>query len=284
MDTLKTTFLLACLTSILLGFGGFLGGFYGMLIALGFAVVANFAAFWWSHQLILQSYNAQQVTESPAHGVYETVRSLTARNNLPMPDVFMSPGPAPNAFATGRSPENAAIAVTQGLSDMMSGEELEGVVAHELGHIINRDTLLSTVVAVLAGAIMNMSGMLRWFSIAGGRGGQRDWTPALQRFALAVFAPMAATLIQFGVSRSREFGADETGAQLAGSSSGLASALEKLEEANRRIPSNAQPATAHLFIVNPLSGSNNPVRWFSTHPPIEERIARLRAMAIQPGA
>ncbi len=283
MNTLKTTFLLACLTAILIAFGGFLGGLYGMAVALGFAIVGNFAAFWWSHQMVLQTYNAQAVTETSAPELSSTVRSLATRNGLPVPDVYLIPRPSANAFATGRSPASSAIAVTQGLTDMMSSSELEGVVAHELGHITNRDTLISTIVAVLAGAVMNLSGMLRWFSVAGGHNKAGDYRGMVHRFALAVFAPMAATLIQFGISRSREFLADETAANLSGNPLALASALEKLGEASRKIPMKAEPATAHLFIVNPLTGTEGPVRWFSTHPPIAERVARLRAMTVSRG-
>ena len=249
-----------------------------MAVALGFAIVGNFAAFWWSHQMVLQTYNAQAVSESSAPELTSVVQSLASRNGVPAPDIYVIPRPAANAFATGRSPSNSAIAVTNGLLSMMEPTELEGVLAHELGHINNRDTLISTITAVLAGAIMNLSGMLRWFSIAGGHNKAGDYRGMAQRFALAVLAPMAATLIQFGISRSREFLADESAAKYTGNPHGLASALEKLEKASLKIQMKAEPATAHLFIVNPLTGTEGPVRWFSTHPPIAERVARLRAM------
>ena len=278
-NTLKTTLLLGLLTGLIMVIGQFFGGSQGMMVAFLFAGVMNFAAYWFSDKMVLRMYSAQPVDEAQAPELYRIVRNLVERNQIPMPKIYIIPTDAPNAFATGRNPEHAAVAVTEGILRLLRPEELEGVLAHELAHVRNRDTLTSTIAATLAGAIMMLADMLRWSAIFGGmqsndreRGGG-----LLGLLAMTIFAPLAATLIQLAISRSREFEADATGARLAHNPFGLASALEKLERANERMPMPATPQTAHLFIVNPLTGSAF-TRLFSTHPPLEERIRRLRAM------
>jgi heat shock protein HtpX len=242
----------------------------------------NFGSYWFSDKIVLAMYRAQPVDEASAPGLYRIVRNLATRAGLPMPRVYVIPGDAPNAFATGRNPQHAAIAVTEGILRLMSEEELEGVLAHELSHVQNRDTLIMAIAATLAGAITYMAHMAQWAMIFGG--GRRDSDEhdsgggLIGGLLMIVLAPLAATLIQLAVSRSREFQADATGARIAGQPWGLAKALEKLETASRVAPMEATPATAHLFIVNPLTGGG----WstlFATHPPIVERVARLRAMA-----
>jgi len=278
-NAVKTTLLLGLLTGLILFIGRFLGGSQGMVIAFAFAAVMNFSAYWFSDKIVLRMYSAQPVDESQAPELYRIVRNLVSNNQMPMPKVYIIPTEAPNAFATGRNPQNAAVAVTEGILRLLRPEELEGVLAHELAHVKNRDTLTSTVAATLAGAIMMLANMLRWSAIFGGmqsddreRGGGM-----IGLLAMTILAPLAAMLIQMAISRSREFAADATGARLAHNPFGLASALEKLELASQRVPMPASPQTAHLFIVNPLSGASLG-RLFSTHPPLEERIQRLRAM------
>ena len=278
-NTLKTTLLLGLLTGLIMVIGQFFGGSQGMMIAFLFAGVMNFAAYWFSDKMVLRMYSAQPVDEAQAPELYRIVRNLVERNQIPMPKIYIIPTDAPNAFATGRNPEHAAVAVTEGILRLLRPEELEGVLAHELAHVRNRDTLTSTIAATLAGAIMMLADMLRWSAIFGGmQGNDRERGGGLLGLlAMTIFAPLAATLIQLAISRSREFEADATGARLAHNPFGLASALEKLESANDRMPMPATPQTAHLFIVNPLKGSAF-TRLFSTHPPLEERIRRLRAM------
>ena len=277
-NTIKTTLLLGLLTGLIMGFGNYLGGSQGLVIAFGFATIMNFGAFWFSDKVVLRMYRAQEADEAQFPDLYHTVRSLVQRGGLPMPKVYIIPGESPNAFATGRNPGHAAVAVTHGLLEFMRPEELEGVLAHELAHVKNRDTLISTVAATLSGVIMMLANILRWTAIFGGGGrDNRGGGGLIQLLLMTIIAPMAAMLIQFAISRSREFQADATGARIAGSPLGLASALEKLGAACDRIPMTAQPATAHLFIVNPLSGSGM-TKLFSTHPPLEERISRLRSM------
>jgi heat shock protein HtpX len=276
---LKTTLLLGLLTGLLMGFGQYLGGTEGLTIAFLFAAVMNFGAFWFSDKIVLGMYRAQPVGPSEAPELYGIVQNLTARAQLPMPKVYVIPGDAPNAFATGRNPQHAAVAVTEGLLRLLSREELAGVLAHELAHVKNRDTLISTVAATLAGVVMMLANMLRWTAMFGGmhRDERDGGGGVLGLLVMTIVAPLAAMLIQFAISRSREFQADETGARIAGSPFGLATALEKLAYASARIPLDASPQTAHLFIVNPLAGGGL-TKLFSTHPPIEERIRRLRAM------
>jgi len=284
-NLMKTGVLLAALTVLLVLIGGGLGGQNGMIMAFVLAMVMNLGSYWFSDKIVLAMYRAQPVDEASAPGLYRIVRNLATRAGMPMPRVYIIPGEAPNAFATGRNPEHAAIACTEGILRIMSEEELEGVLAHELSHVRNRDTLIMAIAATLAGAITYMAHMAQWAMIFGG--GRRDsdehesggGAGIFGGLLMIVLAPIAATLIQLAVSRSREFQADATGAQIAGQPWGLAKALEKLEMASSKVePLQATPATAHLFIVNPLTGGG----WttlFATHPPIAERVARLRAMA-----
>jgi heat shock protein HtpX len=282
-NLMKTGVLLAALTVLVVLIGGALGGQNGMVMAFVLAMVMNLGSYWFSDKIVLAMYRAQPVDEASAPALYRIVRTLATRAGMPMPRVYIIPGEAPNAFATGRNPQHAAIAVTEGILRIMSEEELEGVLAHELSHVQNRDTLIMAIAATLAGAITYMAHMAQWAMIFGG--GRRDGDEQesgggglIGGLLMIVLAPIAAMLIQMAVSRSREFQADASGAQMAGQPWGLAKALEKLEVASKLAPLNATPATAHLFIVNPLTGGG----WttlFSTHPPIAERVARLRAMA-----
>jgi heat shock protein HtpX len=279
--TLKTGILLAALTVLILLIGDWMGGSQGLIFAFIFAIVMNVGAYWYSDKLVLKMYRAQEVTEAQAPTLVGMVRRLAHRAGLPMPKVYIIPQAAPNAFATGRNPSNSAVAVTQGLLEMMNQEELEGVLAHELGHIRNRDILISTIAATLAGVIMMVARWLQFSLFFFGSAGSDDDSPggALGLIILAILAPIAALLIQMAISRSREFQADVTGARIAGQPYGLAKALEKLDYAARRVPiEGGNPATAHLFIVNPFRGQSL-LKFFSTHPPVEERIRRLRALA-----
>ena len=268
----KTTLLLAVLTGILMAIGTLLGGRSGMTIALVMAAAMNFSALFWSDKIVLRMYHAQPVGPAEAPEFHAIVERLAMKAGIPMPKLYVVPGPALNAFATGRSPKHAAVAATEGLLRAMNREELEGVLAHELSHVLNRDTLVSTVAATIAGAISWLS---HPFLLLGG--GDDDRPNPIAALALMLLAPMAAMMVQMAVSRSREYGADETGARLVGYPQGLASALGKLDAAARRIPLHASPSTAHLFIVNPLSGRGF-ASLFSTHPPLQDRIARLLAM------
>jgi len=277
-NTIKTTLLLGLLTGLIMGFGSYLGGSQGLVIAFVFAAVMNFGAYWFSDKMVLSMYRAQPADEAQAPELYGIVHNLVTRAGLPMPRLYILPSDSPNAFATGRSPQHAAVAVTQGLLRMMRPEELEGVLAHELGHVKNRDTLISTVAATLAGVVMMLANMLRWAAIFGGiQRDERDGGGIIQLLVMTIVAPLAAMVIQLAISRSREYQADSTGAHLAGNPLGLAAALEKLERGSERVPLAANPQTAHLFIVNPLSGSAM-TKLFSTHPPLEERVRRLRSM------
>ena len=269
MNTARSTLLLGAMTGLLLLVGELVGGRGGMTMALMFAAVMNFAAYFWSDKIVLRAYRAQPVTPEQAPGLHAIVQRLALKANIPMPRLFVIPDQALNAFATGRSPKHAAVAVTEGLLHALDDEEMEGVLSHELSHVLNRDTLTSTIAATLAGAI----GMLgRMFMFGGSRDNDRSPAGGL---LVALLAPFAAMLIQFAVSRSREFEADASGARVVGYPDGLARALRKLQAAAEARPlRSADPATAHLFIVNPLS-ARSLGRLFSTHPPIEERIARL---------
>jgi heat shock protein HtpX len=284
-NTLKTTLLLGLLTGIILGIGQLFGGSQGLVIAFVFAVVLNFGSYWFSDKIVLAMYQAREVQPNEAPELYQIVQNLTLRGQLPMPRLYVIPSESPNAFATGRNPAHAAVAVTEGIMRIMSHEELDGVIAHELSHVKNRDILISSIAATLAGVIMMLANMARWAAIfgVGGRGG-RDEEGAgglLGLILMSVLAPIAAMLIQMAISRSREFLADATGARISGNPLALASALEKLNRASQITPMEARAESAHLFIMNPLSG-NTLFKLFSTHPPIEERIARLRAMAYGP--
>jgi len=279
-NVFKTALLLAVLTVMLVLLGGALGGQQGMVVAFLFAVVMNFASYWWCDKIVLAMYRAQPITEAEAPRLYNMVRRLASKAGLPMPRVYLIPTEQPNAFATGRNPEHAVVAVTEGILRILDDEEMEGVLAHELAHVTNRDILISTIAATLAGAITYLAHMAQWAAFfGGGRHDDDDGPSPIVMILMAIVAPLAAMLVQLAVSRSREFQADATGARLAGRTWGLSKALEKLEMAKQAVPMDTNPATAHLFIVNPLSG-NTLMRLFSTHPPIEERIARLRAMRL----
>jgi len=277
----KTGVLLAVLTAMLVLMGGAMGGRQGMVMAFVIALAMNFFSYWFSHKIVLAMYGAQPISEVEAPRLYAIVRRLATRAQIPMPPLYLIHSEQPNAFATGRDPEHAAVAVTEGIMRILNEDELEGVLAHELSHVKNRDVLVSTIAATLAGAITYLAHMLQWSAFMGGRSSDDDegGSNPIAAIVLAIVAPIAAMLVQLAVSRSREFQADATGAEIAGRSQGLAQALGKLEMAAHAIPMHANPATAHLFIVNPLSGAAIS-RLFSTHPPIEERIARLRAMRI----
>lgn len=279
MNQFKTAILLALLTALLVFLGGAMGGKTGMVVALGLAGVMNFLAYWYSDKIVLSMYGAQEVGPAEAPELYGIVRELAQRAGIPMPRVYIIPTESPNAFATGRSPQHAAVAATQGILRILSRDELMGVMAHELGHVIHRDTLIATIVATMAGAISMLANWLQWAVIFGmGRGDDEEGPGLAGGLIMAIIAPIAATLVQMAVSRSREFLADEAGARLSEKPLGLASALAKLQQSTQRMPMDANPATAHLFIVNPLS-SSSVLALFSTHPPVEERIARLKAMA-----
>jgi heat shock protein HtpX len=272
---MKTTLLLASLTALIVFIGGSLGGQSGMIIAFTFAVIMNFGAYWFSDKIVLKMYRARQVEPSQAPGLYQMVERLSQKSGLPTPRVYVIPQDSPNAFATGRNPEHAVVAVTQGILRLMSDEELEGVLAHELGHVKNRDILISSIAATLAGAIMMLASMARWAAIFGGVNRDDDEGGGVFGLLFMMFlAPLAAGLIQMAISRTREYKADATAAEMTGSPYGLAHALEKLGKATRQIPMEANPSTAHMFIVNPLSGRSM-MKLFSTHPPLEERIRRL---------
>ena len=277
---IKTTLLLGALTGLLILLGDVFGGAAGAKWAFVMAAVMNIGSYWFSDKIVLATYRAQPIAESDAPELYEIVRRLSQRAGVPMPRVYRIPTDSPNAFATGRSPQHAAVAVTDGILRLLTWEELEGVLAHELGHVFNRDILISSIAATLAGAVMMLARMAQWGAMFGGIGGRddRDDRPnGLILLVAMILAPLAATVIQLAVSRSREYGADDSGAKLCGNPEALASALEKLAIQSVRVPLPASPQTAHLFIVNPLSGQFL-ANLFSTHPPIEERIRRLRSM------
>ncbi len=280
MNTIKTGILLGALTGLLMLIGGWFGGQNGVVIAFFFAVVMNFGSYWFSDKIVLGMYHAQPVTEAEAPELYTIVKNLTLRASMPMPRVYIIPGDTPNAFATGRNEQHAVVAVTEGLLRILNRDELEGVIAHELTHIRNRDILIGSIAATLAGAIVMLANMAQWAAMFGG--GRHDdneggGSNIFGLILMAILAPLAASLIQMAISRSREFMADEGGARISGKPYGLAGALEKLSRASRSIPMDANPSTAHMFIVNPLTGRSL-MNLFSTHPPIEERISRLRSM------
>jgi heat shock protein HtpX len=284
MNTFRTTILLAVLTALLIWIGDMLGGRQGAIIALLLAGGMNFFSYWFSDKIVIKMYGGQEVTAQDDPELYGMVQDLTQRAGLPMPKVYLLPQDTPNAFATGRNPEHAAVAVTDGIRRILNKRELAGVLGHELSHVKNRDILVSTIAATLAGAISYLAQMAQWAMIFGGNR-DRDDEGGSNIFGLIVMmivAPIAAMLIQMAVSRSREYGADAGGAQITGDPLALASALRKLHMGAQNIPlhvNNATAnATAHMFIVNPLSG-HGLASLFSTHPPMEERIARLEAMA-----
>jgi heat shock protein HtpX len=279
MNTIKTVFLLGALTGLLMLIGGWFGGQNGVVIAFFFAVVMNFGSYWFSDKIVLAMYRAKAVSESEAPELYTLVRNLALRASMPMPRVYIIPEETPNAFATGRNEQHAVVAVTEGILRILSRDELEGVLAHELTHIRNRDILIGSIAATLAGAIVMLAHMAQWAAMFGGAGrdNEEGGSNIVGLIVMAILAPIAATLIQMAISRSREYLADEGGAKISGKPYGLAGALEKLSRASQAIPMDANPSTAHMFIVNPLSGRSL-MNLFSTHPPIEERIARLRSM------
>ena len=283
MNQIKTFILMALLTVLLVLLGNVVGGRNGALFALVFAGVMNFGVYWFSDRIVLKMYRAQEVTEAQEPVLHRIVRELTVRGGLPMPKVYIIPQDAPNAFATGRNPEHAAVAVTTGIKGLLSEEELKGVLAHELTHIGHRDILIGTIAATIAGAISFIATMARWGAIFGGGGDDREgggsgMAQLVVVIVLTTLASLAALLIQMAISRSREYLADEGGARLAGNPLFLARALAKLDAKAQRIPMEANPSTAHMFIVNPLRGGGM-MRLFSTHPPMEERIRRLEAMS-----
>ena len=276
---LRTTVLLAAMTALIVVIGQFLGGRQGMIVALVLAGGMNFASYWYSDRIVLAMYRARPVTADQAPELHALVENLARRAGLPMPRLFMIPQEAPNAFATGRDPDHAVVAVTEGLVRLMDRDEIAGVLAHELGHVRNRDILVGSIAATMAGAVMMLANMARWAAIFGAPRQDEDNGGGIGGIGLIVMslvAPLAAMLIQMAISRSREYLADRTGAQITGSPEGLARALEKLGAYSQaRRPMDANPATAHMFIVNPLSGGAV-MGLFSTHPPLAERIARLR--------
>ena len=282
-NILKTTFFLSLLTILLVAMGGAIGGKGGMMVAFLMAGVMNFGSYWFSDKIVLRMYNAREITREVHPSFYGMVERLAGRAGLPMPKVYIIPDDSPNAFATGRNPDHAAVAATEGILRVLTPEELEGVMAHELAHVKNRDILISTVAATLAGAISMIGNMLQWGAMFGaGRSDDEEGGGIggmIGSLAMAIIAPIAAMLIQMAVSRSREYLADASGAEICGHPLALAGALGKLQMASQAIPMlDARPATAHMFIVNPLTAGGL-ASLFSTHPPMEERIARLRALA-----
>jgi len=277
-NQIRTTLLLAVMTVLIMVVGHLIGGQQGMFIALIIAAGMNFFSYWFSDKIVLRMYRAQEVTPQQSPDLYEMVATLARNGGLPVPRVFVIPQDTPNAFATGRNPEHAVVAVTQGLLQLMDREQIKGVLAHEMAHVKNRDILIGSIAATMAGAIMMLASMARWSAIFGG--GHRDDSEGgglggIGLIVMSIIAPLAAMIVQMAVSRSREYLADSTGAQLAGNSRGLADALEKLGAYSQRLPMQANPSTAHMFIVNPLAGGSL-MSLFSTHPPIEKRVARLR--------
>ncbi len=282
-NQIRTTLLLGLLTCLIVLIGNLLGGRQGMVIALVVAAGMNFFSYWYSDKLVLKMYQAREVGPQESPELYGIVQGLCRRAGLPMPKVYVIPQESPNAFATGRNPQHAAVAVTAGLLRLMDREELTGVLAHELAHVRHRDILIGSIAATMAGAIMMLANMARWSAILGGghRSNAQSSGGGLAMIAMSIIAPLAAMLIQMAISRSREYMADAAGATFAGSPAGLAGALEKLGAYSKRLPMEASPSTAHMFIVNPLSGRSL-MSLFSTHPPLEERVARLRGQRVQP--
>ena len=277
-NILKTTVFLALLTGLFIAVGGLLGGRSGMVMALVFALIMNFVSYWFSDKIVLKMYGAKPLGEGDLPVVQRIVRKLATQANIPMPKLYLLPSESPNAFATGRNPQHAAVAVTEGILRIMDERELEGVLAHELSHVLNRDILISTIAATVAGAISMLANMAQWGMMFGGsRDEEGRSSNPIALLATIILAPLAAMLIQMAVSRSREYQADASGAKLTHDPNALASALGKLGQATKMIPMNANPATAHLFIVNPLNGRAL-MNLFSTHPPLEDRIERLRRM------
>ena len=280
MNTLKTVVLLTFMTVLLVFVGAAIGGRNGMIIAFMMALVMNFVSYWFSDKIVLAMYKAQPVTEAQAPDLHAMIRRLTQKAGLPMPKVYIIPDESMNAFATGRNPEHGVVAVTEGILRALSREELEGVLAHELAHIKHRDILTGTVVATIAGAISMLAQMAQWAMIFGGgrRGDSDEGGSPVVALVMMIVAPIAAMLVQMAISRTREYEADKGGASIAGNPYGLANALLKLERGAQVVPMHdAKPATAHMFIVNPLTGGGL-MKLFSTHPPIADRVKRLKEM------
>ena len=276
-NTFKTALLLTALTLFLLFIGDYFGGQNGLVAALILAAVMNFVSYFFSDKIALAMYNAKPVTREQLPRVYNVVERMTQRIGLPMPKIYVIPNDSPNAFATGRNPSHASVAVTEGILNLLDDEELEGVLAHELGHVRNRDILISSIAATLAGAITFLARMGMWAGMFGGYGGDRDNRErggGITALLMLILAPLAAMLIQLAVSRSREYQADATGAHFTGNPYALARALQKLDASSKRVPMVASPSTAHLFIVQPLAGVDF-ASLFSTHPPIAKRVERL---------
>jgi heat shock protein HtpX len=279
-NTLKTGILLALLTVLFIAIGSYVGGQGGMVMAFALAVLMNAGAYWFSDKIVLRMYRAQEVSEAEAPQLHAMVHRLATAASLPMPKVYILPSDSPNAFATGRNPQHAAVAVTQGIMKILTPDELEGVLAHEMGHVKNRDILIGTIAATLAGAVMMLARFAQFAAIFGG--GERDREGGgggLGFIVMAILAPIGAMLVQMAVSRSREYQADASGARFCGRPESLARALEKIAEASKRVPLEASAATAHMFILSPLSGRGM-MSLFSTHPPVEKRVERLRAMRV----
>jgi heat shock protein HtpX len=276
---MKTFLLMGLLTVLLVVIGRVIGGQGGMMIAFLFAVVMNFASYWWSDKVVLSMYHAQELAQADNPALFQLVGDLAGRAGLPMPRIYLIPQEQPNAFATGRDPQHAAVAVTEGILKLLSQDELRGVLSHELAHVKHRDILVGTVAATIAGAISMLANMAQWAMIFGGgrSSNDRGGSNPIAGLVMMIVAPIAAMMIQMAISRSREYGADEGGAQISGNPLSLANALRKLELKTEQIPMDANPATAHMFIVSPLHGGGF-ASLFSTHPPLEERIARLEAM------
>lgn len=280
MNYIKTGLLLVILTLILIWIGSIFGGPRGAMIAFIFAMVLNAVSYWYSDKIVLTLYKAKEIPEEQFHHLYELVRGLSSSAGLPMPRIYMVGQKSPNAFATGRNPQKAVICVTKGLLELLEEDELRGVLAHELAHVKNRDTLIMTVTAAIAGAIMILASMARWAAIFGSYSrGRRDSGNLFSLIAISIVAPIAALIVQLAISRSREYAADKQGAYFAKDAAGLAGALKRLQKASKVHPMQASSQTAHLFIVNPLRASFF-TNLFSTHPPVEERVRRLEGMRV----
>jgi heat shock protein HtpX len=275
--TLKTALLLGALSALLILAGGAIGGQNGLIIAFVIAIGMNLFSYWFSDKMVLRMYRAQEV--GPEHPLHRTTARLAQKAGLPMPKVYIIPDMSPNAFATGRDPKHAAVAATEGIIRILSPEELEGVIAHELAHVKHRDILISTIAATVAAAIMFLASMARFAAIFGGSRDDREGSNPLAMLAMAILAPFAAMFIQMAISRQREFAADRGGAQIVGSPMGLANALRKIESAVKQVPMNANPATEHMFIMKPFSGGGI-TKLFSSHPPTEERVRALMALRL----
>ena len=284
MNSLKTALLLGALTGLLMLIGGWIGGRQGVVVAFLFAAVMNFVSYWYSDKIVLRMYGANEVTEREAPELYALVRNLALRAGIPTPRVCIIPTDTPNAFATGRNEKHAVVAVTKGILRILNRDELEGVIAHEISHIKDKDILIGSVAATIAGAVVMLANMAQWAAIFGfgGRDENDEGGGVFGLLLMAILAPIAATIIQMAISRSREFLADSEGAMISGKPLGLASALDKMSRASQLMPMEANPSTAHMFIVNPLTGKSL-MNLFSTHPPIEERIERLRKMRMAAG-